>query len=62
MTRQEFKTLKNGDKVCHNAFAHRVEVIEGGLTQHGFFIREEGSKGGWNTINERNCKYYSKAE
>lgn len=61
MTKAEYKTLKSGDGVCHRATPNTVEMIEGAETAHGFFIREKGSKGGWNTINERNCQYYTKA-
>lgn len=61
MTVREYRTLKCGDEVCHKMYPSRVEVIEGDETKHGFFIREKGSKGGWNTINERNCQYYTKA-
>ena len=62
MTKAEYKTLKSGDGVFHRMYPDRVEVIEGAETKYGFFIREKESKGGWNTINERNCQYYTKAE
>lgn len=61
MTIKEFRTLKAGDKIVHQ-METVPSVIEGGITKNGFFHRPEGSRGGWNTINETNCKYYSKAE
>ena len=60
MTIKEYRTLKCGDGVIHMMHPNRVEVIEGDETAHGFFIRVKGSSGGWNTINERNCQYYTK--
>ena len=62
MTVNEYRTIKNGDKITHMMYPNTICVIDGDKTPHGFFHRPEGSKGGWNTINEKNCKYYSKAE
>lgn len=62
MTIKEYRSLKSGDRVRHIKCQDRVETIEGNETEHGFFIREANSRGGWNTINERNCQYYIKAE
>ena len=62
MTTQEYRTLKEGDKIVHHMYPNTVCVIEGKETQHGFFHRPEGSKGGWNTINERTCRYYERSK
>ena len=61
MTIKEFKTLKDGDKIIH-CTESVPSVIEGDITKYGFFHRPAGDRGGWDTINEQNCQYYSKAE
>lgn len=60
MTKREMNALKRGDKVVHIYFPNEINVVESEKTKHGYFIREEGSRLGWNTINERNCYLYNK--
>lgn len=61
MTKQEYKRLKKGDKITHMAHPDIISSIDSDKTPYGFFHRPEGSNGGWNTINEKNCKYYNMA-
>ena len=60
MTKQEYLNLKKGDKITHCLYPSTICVIDSDKTEHGFFHRPQGSRGGWNTISESTCQYYNR--